>query len=94
MALAIITLLFSIILLIHFLITQPYSSGFTMKLYLTLYAFFCWSCIICIASILLKNSNFRSGLILLILGYPIVLIMIYQIEWDFSFDKYFSLYSL
>ena len=93
MALAIITLLFSIILLIHFLITQPYSSGFTMKLYLTLYSFFSWSCIICIASILLKNSNFRSGIVLLILGYPIILIIIYQTEWDFSFDKYFSLYS-
>jgi len=93
MALAIITLLFSIILLIHFLITQPYSSGFTMKLYLTLYAFFCWSCIICIASILLKNSNFRSGIILLILGYPLILIIVYQIEWDYSFEKYFSLYS-
>ena len=94
MALAIITLLFSIILLTNFLLNPPYSSGFTMKLFLLLYSFFCWSCIICIASILLKNSNFRSGLILLILGYPIVLIMIYQIEWDFSFDKYFSLYSL
>ena len=93
MALAIITLLFSIILLIHFLITQPYSNGFTMKLFFILYSFFCWSCIICIASILLKNSNFRSGIVLLILGYPIILIIIYQTEWDFSFDKYFSLYS-
>ena len=93
MALAIITLLFSIILLIHFLITQPYSNGFTMELYFILYSFFCWSCIICIASILLKNSNFRSGIVLLILGYPIILIIIYQTEWDFSFDKYFSLYS-
>ena len=93
MALAIITLLFSIILLINFLIIQPYSSGFTMKLYLLLYAYFCWSCIICIASILLKNSNFRSGIVLLILGYPLILIIISQKESDFSFDKYFSLYS-
>ena len=64
-----------------------------MKLYLTLYAFFCWSCIICIASILLKNSNFRSGIILLIFGYPLILIIVYQIDWEYSYDKYFSLYS-
>ena len=93
MALAIITLLFSIILLINFLRTQPYSNGFTMKLYLILYTFFCWSCIICIASILLKNSNFRSGIVLLILGYPLIIIIVYVKDWDFSFDKYFSLYS-
>ena len=93
MALAIITLLFSIILLTNFLLNPPYSSGFTMKLFLLLYSFFCWSCIICISSILLKNSNFRSGIVLLILGYPIIIIIIYHIEWDFSFEKYFSLYS-
>ena len=93
MALAIITLLFSIILLINFLRTQPYSNGFTMKLYLILYTFFCWSCIICIASILLKNSNFRSGIVLLILGYPLIIIIVYVKDWDFSFDNYFSLYS-
>ena len=92
MILAIISLIFSLLLLIHFLIKQPYSNGFTMKLYLSLYALFCWSNIICFISILLKNSNFRSRIVLLILGYPLILIGIYLQEWDFSFDKYFSLY--
>jgi len=92
MVLAIITLFFSIILLFHFLIMQPYSNGFTMKLYLSLYSIFCWSCIICIVSILLKNSNFRSGIILLILGYPLILISIFFQDLEFSIDKYFSLY--
>ena len=93
MALAIITLLFSIILLINFWRTQPYSNGFTMKLYLILYTFLCWSCVICIASILLKNSNFRSGIVLLILGYPLIISVICLKDWDFSFDNYYSLFS-
>ena len=92
MILAIATLLFSIILLIHFLVMQPYSSEFTMKLYLSLYSLFCWSCVICNGSILLQNSNFRSGIVLLILGYPLLLIIINLQEWEFSIDKYFSLY--
>ena len=92
MILAIITLIFSIILLIHFVVEQPYSNGFTMKLYLSLYSLFCWSCIICIISILLKNSNFRSGIILLILGFSLILINIYLQEGEFSLDKLFSLY--
>ena len=92
MILAIATLLFSIILLIHFLVMQPYSSEFTMKLYLSLYSLFCWSCVICIGSILLQNSNFRSGIVLLIIGYPLLLIIINLQEWEFSIDKYFSLY--
>ena len=92
MVLAIITLFFSIILLFNFLIMQPYSSGFSMKLYLSLYYLFFWSCIICIVSILLKNSNFRSGIVLLILGYPLILISIFFQDLEFSIDKYFSLY--
>ena len=92
MALSIITLLISVILLMYFLIMQPYSSGFTMKLYFALYSLFCWSSIICIVSILLKNSNFRSGIVLLILGYPLIIISIYIIEIEFSFDKYLSFY--
>ena len=92
MTLSIITLCISIILLFNYLVMQPYSNGFTMKLYLSLYTLFCWSCITCLGSILLKNSNFRSGIILLILGYPIILLMIYLREMEFSFERYFSLY--
>ena len=40
LSLSIITLLISIILLINFMITKPYSNGFTMKLYFSLYFIF------------------------------------------------------
>ena len=93
MILAIITLFFSVIILFHFLVKQPFSSGFTMKLYLSLYALFCWSCVLCIISILLKNSNFRSGIVLLILGYPIIIICIILKDLEFAFDTNFLLSS-
>ena len=51
--LAIITFLLSIILFLHFISTQPYSSGFTMKVYMTLYLFFFWSSVLCLISVFL-----------------------------------------
>ena len=57
--LSIITLVLSIIILIHFLIIQPYSNEFTMKLFSILYLYFCWSCIICIISIFLRIQNLK-----------------------------------
>ena len=90
MALAIITLLLSIIILIHFLVNQPYSSGFTMKLYLILFALLCWSCVICIVCVLLKNSKFKSGIVLLILGYPLIIAVIYLTDWEFYADIFFN----
>ena len=90
MALAIITLLLSIIILIHFLVNQPYSSGFTMKLYLILFALLCWSCVICIVSLLLKNSKFKSGIVLMILGYPLIIAVIYLTDWELYADIFFN----
>ena len=90
--LAVITLLLSIILLCHFIITKPYFNGFTIKLYLVLYSLFCWSCVICVVSIFLKNSKFQSGIVLLSLGYPFIVIIIYLISWDYSIDKLLSLF--
>ena len=88
--LSIITLILSIIILIHFLITQPYSHEFTMKLYSILYINFCWSCIICIISIFLRNSKFKSGIVLLILGYPLISILLCLKGGDFSAEKLLS----
>ena len=86
--LAIITLLLSLIILFHFLKIMPFSHGFTNKLYLILYLLFCWSCIICLISIFLKKSQFKSGIILLIIGYPLIIIMIVVKEdWDLSINK-------
>ena len=88
--LSIITLILSIIILIHFLIIQPYSNEFTMKLYSVLYIYFCWSCIICLISIFLRNSRFKSGIILLMLGYPLLLILLYLNKDEFSVEKLLS----
>ena len=90
--LALISLILSIIILIYFLIIQPYSNIFTMKLYTSLYALNFWSCIICIFSIILKNSKFRSGILLLILGYPLILIIIFFNFNEFSIENFFSLF--
>ena len=89
-ALSIITFLLSIILLFDFNSKQPFSNGSTMKLYSTLYLLFFWSCTICIVGILLKNSNFEGGILLLIIGYPFIIFSKSFIEWDYSFDKIFE----
>ena len=60
--LAFITLLLSLTIFFHFLLIKPYSNRLTMKLYLLLYALFCWSCLTYFIIILLKNSNFRIGI--------------------------------
>ena len=88
--LSIITLIMSIVILIHFIIIQPYSSEFTIKLYLILYIYFCWSCIICIISIFLRNSQFKSGIVLLMLGYPFLLIILYLKESEYYIEKLLS----
>ena len=92
LALILITLFISILILIHFLIAHPFSNEFAIKLYLSLYALFCWTCILCIITIFLKDSEFRSGIILLILIYPFILIIIYMKKFDFSIEKLFSFY--
>ena len=88
--LSIISLALSVILLIHFLIIQPYSNNFTMKLYLLLYIFFFWSCCICIISIFLRNSEFKSGIVLLMLGYPFILIVLHIREGEYYIEKVLS----
>ena len=88
--LAIITLILSIILLFHFLGTQPFSSGFTMKLYIALYLFFLWTSILCLISIFLKQAKFEGGVILYIVGFPIIIFAVFFKDWDFAFDKIFE----
>ena len=90
MALSILTFIFSSIIFLSFINKQPYSNGFTMKIYFGLYLLFFWSCTICIISILLKNSKFEGGILLLIIGYPLIIISVFTSEWEFSFDKIFQ----
>ena len=90
MALAILTFFISLILYVHFLKKKPFYNGLTMKLYCILYLLFFWSSIICLLSILLKNSKFEGGILLLIIGYPLIIISISTQELDYSFDKIFE----
>ena len=90
MVLSILTFLISLILCIHFLNKQPFSNGLTMKLYFELYLLFFWSSVICLIAILLKNSKFEGGILLLIIGYPLIIISISSLEWDYSFEKIFE----
>ena len=91
--LSIITFVLSLILLIDFLNKQPFSNGFTMKIYFMLYLIFFWSCTTCIIAILLKNTKFEGGVVLLIIGYPILIFATLTKKWEYSFDKIFE-YSL
>ena len=90
--LAVITLLISLTILIHFLIIKPYSNVFSMKLYFSLYALFCWSSFIYFILISLKNSKFKIGIELLIFGFPLIVINIFFRNWKFFSEKYFSFY--
>ena len=93
-ALSIITFFISLILFFHFISTKPFSSGFTMKLYISLYLFFLWASIICLISIFLEESKFEGGVILYIIGFPIILFSVFFKELDFSIDKIFEFITL
>ena len=90
MSLAIATLFLSLILLVHFLITKPYSNEFTKNLYLILYTFFFWTCLICIIASFLKNSEYKSGIVLVLLGYILIFIIIFLKSVEYSLDKLIS----
>ena len=87
MVLSIITFILSLILLIDFFKKQPFSNGLAMKLYWILYLTFFWSCTICLIAILLKNSKFEGGIILLLIGYPMIILAISTNQWDYDYDK-------
>ena len=93
LVLAIITLVLSLFNLIQFTKKRPYSNKFTMSLYISLYLLFLWSCCICIISILMKHSDFVSGIVLLLLGYPFILIIIYLKGGEYSVNRFLSFSS-
>ena len=93
-ALGIITLIISLLLLFHFIGTQPFSSGFTMKIHTALYLFFVWSSSLCLISIFLEKSQFEGGIILYIIGFPIIIFAVFFKDWDFALDKIFEFATL
>ena len=88
--LAIITFILSLLLFCHFISTQPFSSGFTMKLYTTLYLFFLWSSALCLISIFLSKAKFEGGIILYLIGFPIIIFAVFFKDWDFAYEKIFT----
>ena len=93
-ALAIIAFIISLLLLFHFVSTQPFSSGFTMKLYTTLYLFFLWSSILCLISIFLEKTKFDGAVILYLIGFPIIIFAVFFKDWDYAFDKIFEFMTI
>ena len=89
--LAIITFILSLVLFIHFISTQPFSSGFTMKVYMALYLFFFWSSVLCLISVFLEKSKFDGGIILYLIGFPIIIFAVFFKDWDAAFEKIFEL---
>ena len=90
MALALITLLVGIFLLFDFLEKKPFINNMLNKLYFILYLLFVWTGFICIISLLLKDSDFEGGVMLLLLGYPFTIFAVAAREMDFTVEKVFE----
>ena len=90
MALALLTLVISLFLFFEFLGKKPFVNGFVERLYFSLYLLFCWSSFICVMALLLKNSKFEGGVILLLLGYPFIILAVYFTELEFTVQKIFD----
>ena len=90
MALALITFCFSVFLLVDFLAKQPFINNTITKLYFTLYLFFFWSGLVCLVSLLLKNTEFEGGILLLLLGYPFIILAIVSKELEFTIERVFE----
>ena len=90
LALALITFCISIFLLFDFLGKQPFINNTITKIYFTLYLLFAWSGFICIIAYLLKDSQFEGGILLLILGYPFIILTIITKDLEFSMERVFE----
>ena len=90
LGLAIITVIVSIFLLFDFLSKQPFINDSITKLYFILYLLFVWSSIICIVAYLLKNTEFEAGVLLLILGYPFIILTVVSKNLEYSMERVFE----
>jgi len=90
MALSLITLGLSLFLLVNFLDKQPFINNTIMKLYFTLYLLFFWSGFTCIIALLLKDTKFEGGIILLLLGYPFIILAVISKELEYSMERVFE----
>ena len=90
MALALITFCLSVFLLFDFLEKQPFINNTITKRYFTLYLLFLWSGLICIVALLLKDSKFEAGILLLVLGYPFIILTIISKEIEYTLERVFE----
>ena len=90
LALAIITIIISAFLLFDFLAKQPFINDSITKLYFILYLLFVWSSVICIIAYLLKRTDFEAGILLLILGYPFIIITVTSKNLEYSMERVFE----
>ena len=90
MALALITFIIALFLLFDFLGKKPFIKNTIIKLYFILYLLFAWTGFTCIISLLLKDSKFEGGVLLLLLGYPFIILAITTREMEFTVDRVFE----
>ena len=90
MVLAIITFLIAVFLLFDFIGKQPYIKNTIVKLYLILYLLFAWTGFTCIVSLLLKDTKFEGGILLLLLGYPFIILAVVTREMKYTINKVFE----
>ena len=90
MALSVITLFIGIYLFFDFIGKQPFTNTMLSKIYLTLYLLFLWSGLICIIALLLKNTQFQGGILLLLIGYPGIILTIVLNQSEYSIEKLFE----
>ena len=90
LALALITFCIGIFLLFDFLGKQPFINDTITKIYFILYLLFVWSGLVCIVSYLLKDSKFEGGILLLLLGYPFIVLTIITKNLEYSMERVFE----
>ena len=90
MALALITLCLSAFLLFNFLEKQPFINNTITKIYFVLYLLFFWTGFTCLIGLLLKNTDFEGGILLLVLGYPFIILTIISKDLEYSMEKVFE----
>ena len=90
MALALITLCIGIFLLFDFLEKMPFIKNSINKLYFILYLLFVWTGFTCVIALLLKDSKFEGGILLLLLGYPFAILAIVTREMEFTVGRVFE----
>ena len=90
MALSLITFCIGIFLLFDFLDKKPFIKNSINKLYFILYLLFDWTGFICIISLLLKDTKFEGAILLLLLGYPFIILAIITKEMEYIIDRIFE----